>query len=343
MSETDKLIDSVKEIIGRGDSDNDWKIAPMEHAAVYESKAPLLAKTLRSSKAQGYAEMYTEEDAKADKARNKFKNTMWFANWAVFLTAVSGTFLVAGPGIQKFFPDCSETVFKVIGLTGAVTTALGTMYLKLIRGDELSGRWTTRRSKAEKYRLAFFKTVLAGSAENPESQLQAFEYTRRYLFDNQIDYFKMRGKHHETAADSALYKSVMATFCASLMTAAAGGLIWMDLKYGIVGALGTIATAWGTLVLSRSAIELDRVNAKRYLEILYQLRERKLLIDEYRRKIASGNKDAAQEYYTPVFALLEADHQSFIEDEKRRDLTVAETEKALSEAMKKLKTDVSEK
>ena len=143
-------------------------------------------------------------------------------------------------------------------------------------------------------------------------QLLVLEYTRRFLLDNQIDYFRDRGGEHENAARTALKHSTRAVFASWSFTAIAGALSLWHPEFAVFAGLGVIASAYAALAVSRSAVNQDRTNADRYLAAEYQLKERRLDLDAYRERTGSGDKGTVQEFFEPIFVALEADHQAFL-------------------------------
>ncbi len=100
----------------------------------------------------------------------------------------------------------------------------------------------------------------------------------------------------------------------------------------VIAGLGVIASAYATLAVSRSAVNLDRRNADRYRVAEDQLKERQLDIDIYREKIAAGNKGAVQEFFEPIFVTLEADHKGFLSDAEQREMAIGAMEQRLDAA-----------
>jgi hypothetical protein len=215
------------------------------------------------------------------------------------------------------------------------------MWLNQLQGGALPKRWAEERAKAEAKRLAYFKTVMEEAIEAPLDQLLALEYTRRFLLDNQIDYFKDRGGEHENAASAALKSSTQAVFVSSSFTAIAGALSMWRPEFAVFAAVGVIASAYAALAVSRSTVNQDRKNADRYLAAEYQLKERKLDLDTYRRKTASGEKGAVQEFFEPIFLTLEADHRAFLSEAEQRELAIGNMEKRLNAAKETLKKSAS--
>jgi hypothetical protein len=332
MSNTRELIRIACDAIGVGNSDTDWKIVPTEHAEMFEEKAPSLAENLRGSRPRGLAAMYEEWNAKAIKARDNFKNTVSKADTAVFCTASLGALLLVSGGLQVLLGVSGPWVVKAIGLLGVISSGFAVMWLNQLQGGALSKRWAEERAKAEAKRLAYFKTFMEKAMEAPLDQLFALEYTCRFLLDNQIDYFKDRGEEHESAASAALNTSTRAVFVSSSFTAIAGALSMWHPEFAMVAAVGVIASAYAALAVSRSAVNQDRKNADRYLAAEYQLKERKLDLDVYREKTASGENGAVQEFFEPIFLTLEADHRAFLSEADQRELAIGNMEKRLDAA-----------
>ena len=84
MTDTDALVETDRDTIGKGNSDTDWRIVPTEHAELFAKAAPSLARTLRDSRTIGLAGMYEDLNVKATKARDAFKETVGRADTAVF-------------------------------------------------------------------------------------------------------------------------------------------------------------------------------------------------------------------------------------------------------------------
>lgn len=336
MSNPDELIGIARDAIGAGNSDTDWKIVPTEHAEMFAEKAASLAANLRRAHPKGLAEMYEEWNAKAIKARDDFKNSVGKADTAIFCTAGFGALLLVVAGLQVPLGSFGPWATKVIGPLGIISATLAAMWLNQVRGGAFSKRWAEARAKAEAKRLTYFKAVMEGASKSPQDQLLVLEYTRRFLLDNQIDYFKDRGGQHENAADTALNNSTRSVFLSSSFTALAGVFSMWRPELAVIAALGVIASAYAALAVSRSAVNQDRKNADRYLAAEYQLRERRLDLDTYRERTVSGDNKAVQEFFEPIFVTLEADHKAFLSEAEQRELAIGGMEKRLDAAKQAL-------
>jgi hypothetical protein len=318
--------------IGEGDSDTDWKIVPTEHAELFADKAAPLAQALRGAQPNGRAKMYEELNRKAIEARDNFKNTVAKANTAIFCTASLGALLLIAGGLQEPLGKAGRWVAGVIGLLGVVSGGLATMWLNQVRISRLSERWTIERAKAEAKRLAYFKAVMGEANDKPLDQLLVFEYVRRFLLDNQIDYFRDRGGQHERAHNIAVKTSTQAVFVASTITAGAGLLSMLEPQLAIIAGIGVIASAYSTLVVSRSSLNLDRRNADHYRLAKDRLEERKLEIDIYREKIASGDMGVVQKFFEPIFVTLATEHKEFLDNVEQREIAIGNMEDRLRAA-----------
>jgi hypothetical protein len=332
MVPPEEQIRLAREAIGAGNSETDWKIVPSEHADMFATSAPNLARNLRSERTQGLAKIYERWNAQAMKDRDMFKITVGRANRAVFLTALFSALLLVTAGLQGQLGGVGPWLSRIIGLLGLLTAGLAAMWLHQVQEGSYAMRWAEARAKAEAKRLAYFKAVMEGASPAGNDQLLALEYTRRFLLDNQIDYFRERGMQHQHAADRALKASTEAVFFASIFTALAGCLaIWMP-SLAVVAGLGVVASAYAALIGSRSALNQDRKNADRYLAAEDQLSERKLDLEVYRQRIAAGDLQAVQEFFAPVFITLEADHKAFLTEADKREFAIGDMQNRLDAA-----------
>jgi type II secretory pathway pseudopilin PulG len=332
MSNPQELIDAAYDVIGEGNSETDWEIVPTEHAELFADQAGSLSRNLRGSRPKGLAQMYEELNEKAIKARDNFKRTVSRTDTAVFCTATLAALLLVAGGLQQPLGKAGPWVIGAIGILGVIAGGLATMWLNQIKGGDLAKKWSSARARAEAKRLAYFKSIMEGASDEPLEQLIVFEYTRRFLLDNQIDYFRDRGDRHLNAADIALKTSTQAVFVASIFTAVAGLLAILVPQLVVIAGLGVIASAYATLTMSRSTVNQDQKNADRYSVAEEQLKERKFDLDTYREMIASGDKGAVQEFFEPIFVALEADHKGFLNDAEQRELAIGAMEKRLDTA-----------
>ena len=314
------LITNARETIGEGEPATDWQVTPTEHARMFAEKAPSLAACLGGSRQMVLAESYEELNLRAVRAQALFKETAWKADLAVFATASLGALLLVTGGLDALQVKFGAWPVRSIGILGIITSGLATMWLSQLRGGGLATQWAGDRARAEAKRLAYFKSVLEDVA--PADQLLGFEYVRRFLLDNQIDYFRERGSKHESSARQTLTGSSRALFLASTFTAVAGALSLWSAKLALIASLGVIASAYAALTLSRSEMNQDRANAGRYLTAANRLLEMKAEIDKYRSRIAGGGTEAAQEFFQPVFEALTADHNQFLKEAEKRELAI---------------------
>lgn len=335
-----ELVDAAREAIGDGDPDFDWKIVPTEHAELFKEKATPLADLLHGSRPIGHAKKYEELNDRAVKARDDFKNTVAKANHAVFLAAALGALILVAVGLQTMVGEVAgRWVVGAIGLAGVVSGGLAAMWISQARDGNLAEKWSRERARAEAKRLEYFKVIMEEATDAPFNQLLVLEYTRRFLLENQIDYFRDRGREHEDGAGMALRRSTSAVFLASTLTAVAGLLAMVEPRFAVVAGLGVIATAYSALAASRSTVNLDRRNADRFRVAQDQLEERSLDLDMYRKRVASGEMGAVQEFYGPIFITLATDHKGFLDDGEKRDIELGAIERRLRSAEDALKDE----
>jgi xanthosine utilization system XapX-like protein len=336
MSNMKELIDEVRGVIGVGSADTDWKVIPTQHAEQFKPKAPTLAENLLAARPSGLAEEFEKLDSDAVKARDRFKKVVGRADYAVFFTASLAALLLVGAGIQDLLGEPGPRVVAGIGLLGVIAGGLAAMWLRQVKDGELARKWSCQRAKAEAKRLAYFKAVMMGAAQSPRDQLLALEYTRRFLLDNQIDYFRDRGSQHERAAATTLTRASWSVFFASTLTAIAGMLAVWKPQLALIAGVGVMASAFATLVNSRTSVNLDRKNADQYRNTGDTLGERKLDIDTYRERAADGDKQAVQEFFEPIFVALAADHRLFLDNLEKREMAIGAMEKRLDAATEAL-------
>jgi hypothetical protein len=332
MSEHQNAIKNAIHAIGTGNSGEDWRVEPSEHAKMFERVAPKLAEALRGARLTGLATSFEESDKVAIDAQRLFKSTVEKANRAVFATAAFGALLMVSGGLHALIGEYGVWIVRVMGLAGFIASGLGAMWLKRVQNGRLLNRWLETRARAEAKRLKYFKTVLKEAPRTAQDKLNAFEYVRRFLLDNQLDYFKERRAQHEKADSNAINKSTLAVFLSSTFTAIAGFLSILQPELALLAGLGAVATAYGAMKKSQSEMNLDSKNALRYAAAGERLFERNLELDDYRKRIAEGVPDAVEEFFEPIFVTLEADHQAFLSQPERRELAIGNMEKRLDAA-----------
>ena len=138
MQNSDDLIHSAKNAIGKGNSDEDWKITPTEHAKMFKDKAPSLAENLCGARTTGIAIMYEESNNKAIKARDDFKNTVNKANMAILITASFAALLLIVGGLQILLGTFGDFAIKIVGIFGFISSALASMWLTQVKGGTLA-------------------------------------------------------------------------------------------------------------------------------------------------------------------------------------------------------------
>jgi hypothetical protein len=328
----DELISTAREAIGEGEPESDWKIVPTDHANSQPAQASPLADVLRSSGPMGLAKIYVEDDRRAVEARDEFKGTIAKANWAVFFTASLAALLLIAGSLHDQLGEPARWLIGAIGCLGVVTGFLAMMWISEAKQGGFSDRWSKARASAEAKRLTYFKSVMEEASDEPLDQLLAFEYTRRYLLQNQIDYFRDRGREHEKGARAALKISTRAVFLSSTLTTIAGLMAMWEPNLTVIAGIGVIATAYSALAVSRSTLSQDQRNADRYRLGKEQLEAQALDIDRYRKKVVEEGADAVKEFYRPIFVTLASDHKRFLNDAEKRSVEIGAIQDRLRSA-----------
>ena len=337
MSNPQELIRTARRAIGDGEAD-DWKVNPSAHARMFERAAPTLADNLRRARPEGLAKMFEDKDHDAIRARDNFKRTASRADFSVFAAGSLAALLVVAVGLRDAYgEEASKYILASLGIAGVIASSFAAMWVGRARSGKLAQRWSNERANAEARRLSYFKDVMEGAHEDPIDRLFAFEYVRRFLLDNQIEYFQGRGLEHEKSAHTALDRSTYATFLASMLTAAGGALAVYFPDLGVVSGFAAVATHLGTYFTSKSETNLDRKNADRYSNVADALTIRRLDLDEYRLRVAEGDPDALIEFYEPIFMALSRDHQQFLSDGAQRESAIGN----MAARIKAARTDIN--
>lgn len=332
MTITKDFIADAIGAMGEDGHERDWEVVPTRHAKMFNETAPSLAGKLSGTRIGGLATMFNEKDQEAVEARDLFKKSARWADLAILVTASTAALLLISGGMQETLGSAGRWIVGIIGFIGIVSSSLGALWLSRIKQGQLARKWAKTRAKAEAKRLAYFKAVLEETAETADEQLLGLEYTRRFLLDNQIKYFKERGRLHASAGRTALNRSTTAVFLASSLTALAGLLAIVHPQLAMIAGLAVFASAFGTFAISQSKLNLDDQNADRYSKALDYLEMQRLDLDDCREKVASGDKNAISQFFEPVFVILEADHKAFLTDVELREFAIGKMEKRLDAA-----------
>lgn len=325
------------EIVGGGDAEHDWRIDPTGHADLFRAEAPELAGLLESDRPSLIADQYERYNDEAVEARDVFKSTVLRANRAIFVTAgVAAALLVIG-GLGELLGEASGAVVRGVGFVGTVSGALATMWLSRLQGGKLADRWAATRARAEAKRLAYFRAVIEAAQDTVERHF-ALEYVRRYLLDNQIDYFRDRGAEHRRAADRALTGATRAATVASTATALASAASIVEPRLAVLAGVGVVASGYAAFASSRTEVDQDRTNADRYAFALLRLEDRRLELSAYRERVAAGEEGAVETFYEPVFLVLRSDHDAFLDEAAKREAAIGEMRERLDAAKEGLKS-----
>ncbi|MEL7368777.1 MAG: hypothetical protein AAFN74_07690, partial [Myxococcota bacterium] len=179
MSNTQEVIRTARAAIGDSQAD-DWRIDPTAHAQWFERDAPTLADNLRRARPEGLARVFVERDQGAIRAQAQFKKTVRRANIAIFFAGSFAALLVVAIGLKENYAGYESIVIGGLGVAGILASSLAAMLAGLADRGSLAERWASERASAEARRLAYFKNVMEGARPEPNDQLLAMEYTRRF-------------------------------------------------------------------------------------------------------------------------------------------------------------------
>lgn len=334
----DNPIASAKAIIG-GAQENDYILAPKDHAKDLKSSAPALAEILEREELVSVVKQYERNDADARAAQRRFKAVAMRANFAVFLTVLLGAALLAGAQLPK---EITKPVLIVLTIAASLAGALATMWLFQIRSGALLERWMTARANTETMRLSYFLLItnaqppgdVASSLPLPLLQL---EYFRRYQLEIQIAFYGTRGEQHQAAADRTLGIGMGAVLVASLASALGGFLAAaVDPKFAAIAALGPIAAGLSALAGAKEALSQDRRNAERYRRTLTALQTLEGKIGEVRNIAALGELAPVQVYVQTIQEQLSLEHRQWLEAAESTKTALQTLEQSLKEAQARI-------
>jgi hypothetical protein len=307
-------IDQAVQAVGR-DRPNDYVLAPSSHAEELASKAPALARLLRTAKLETLALQYERLDRQAGAAQKKFKDAMAWANRALLLTTGLGAGVMVVGILATWAKDAAEPLSVVIGILAVLSGGMASMSLFRVREGNLLETWMSGRAHAEGARLSYFSTLVQGADNQPSDPplgLLKLEYFRRYQLDVQIAYYSRRGDDHRRSADLTLMIGGFAVAAGAVAAGSAGVLAAIDPRWAAVAALGVIGTAAAAYAATREAVNQDRRNAERYGRTLSALEILRGRLDDVRGGVLKGSQDVLEEYVAAVHEQLSLEHREWL-------------------------------
>lgn len=305
-------IDEAMEQIGPSE-ENDRQLLLPQHPTKYASIE--LGSILRGSEVEAEVELYSDYDAQAIASQKKFKTTAGKANRYLFLAATMTASIMA-IGILFHEHEYLNYFQLTVALAGSGFAAMAGVMLNRVRTGGMLARWSQYRSKAELYRIRYFRLVTqqAIEAAGPAIGLQSLEYFRRFQLEIQETYFGVRGKEHAEASEKTLERSTLLVGLVTLITMTTAIVAGFGEAVGAAfAAVALSVQAYATTLTQREAQNQDRANAERYShtrEKLIQLRGR---LDEVRREVAAGKRDILTHFVDAVHEVLTAEHSQWTE------------------------------
>jgi hypothetical protein len=317
-------------------------LAPLEHAKLYERRAPELAARLRKSDLRVSAESYVKRDAEASRLRDEFEKKSARARAAVLTSTIAAALLVSSagaaaiPGLPAGLLTSGVIVLSVVAVIAA---ALAGGWVQSIRGTAMLERWMKRRAEAERERERYF-TLLAEETRLEEPLLQ-LEYIRRYQLDVQRAFFDGRGEGHRRGADRQLVVISAATAAAGIATGVAGVLgASLHPSWTSLAAVGLVAQAFSARAENRLVSQQSLRHAERYDQTSAALADLYRLLDRVRQATASAGPDdeptVMREYVAAIHERLGAEHRQWQDDTQLAGEAVTRLETMIEDSQRKV-------
>lgn len=328
------LISLARTIVGEGNK-SDYIIAPTRHSEEFRDKAPELAEILNSSEVIAISEQYENKDQEALAAQKEFKHVFNRANISVFITAILIALILAIGIVAPLLPDLLEKVLLIgLSIGSVITGALASKDLNIIRQGKLLEEWMTRRAAAETTRLEYFYTV----ARLPEPvttsgfpvALLKLEYFRRFQLDVQRAYYRKRAKEHRQSAKKTLSYSTWAMAGATIVTGLAGVLGGaLNAQFAVIGALGTIFTAFSYFAAMKEEVYQNQRNAERYARTSQALEALSMQLDRVRKAVYAAGEKPLTDFIEAIHEQLSLEHRQWIDEQSQAQSAFVRLEETL--------------
>lgn len=322
---TEDAIKTVNEVRSAGplyDKDYVEKLPP---------HAMLLARVVAKDDVAKARERYHVADQRADRAQARFVLMGRVTAYSAFLSAVLGGVLLYIGSAQE-----TETWFLAVGMAQfalLVISLLGSMALYTLKPFRT---WRQQRGEAEAERIGLFARVMSdpGQPGDDERQLLALqlECFRRYLLDDQLDYFRRRGPEHRRAVRRAQILRGVALFLivvaalpllvklapvTSLPDWVRALLAWLPLEgqgvaemYALGGLVGGVLQG---LLAALAVISLSERNAGKFERMAGRLDDySKTRLPVARAAVADGNALLVGEFARQVASDLAAEASEWV-------------------------------
>ncbi|HEY0426453.1 MAG TPA: SLATT domain-containing protein [Pyrinomonadaceae bacterium] len=331
----DDFINKAKTVIGTS-ADDDYILAPIEHAKEYKDTASDLADILISSAVEGTAEQYVERDKIAIAAQAEFRRIFERANKLIFATAIFSALVLA---VSIVFPAIPHNpLVKQILLVGfslltAIFGALASRDLNIINNGELLKDWTAKRSDAEGHRLDYFYQIAQSIHQTTKGSIPVdllkLEYFRRYQLDMQMAFYRSKSQANKEMSKKILFSSSLAIAGASMATAFAGVLGAINGGFAAIAAFGTIFIAFSSYSATREEIYQYRRNAERYDRTLKILEDIRKKIDHVRQAVFLAGQKPLTDFIDAVHEQLSLEHSQWLGEQSQALSAVAKLEETL--------------
>ncbi len=339
-----EIIESAHQIIGEK-KDTDYQINPSTHAELYAENAPHLAGLLKSAGLSITANEYEEYDQDATNYRDSFKLWSNRMRWSVFLTAVFSAFLATFASWMLIFElqdtALSRTVFSIIGILSVIFGATGMFCQQIVSKKNLLKNWMEKRSMAESMRLKYFDSVTVEKTDPALSHLipldhLRLEYIRRYLLEEQHNYYKNRGREHEKRAGNLLFISAGALTAVAIINGISIFLGFGEIYMSAISVFALIAAALSSMTSNIEETNQDKRNAERYDRTVSALNNLWKRINEIHRAIFNGQLDLLYNYVQAITEILSTEHRQWSKEFDLRLSAIGKLEMELDKFNQKM-------
>lgn len=329
--------DDIKASIGKNAAD-DYTLNLEQHRERYQSIFPELVALLQRPDIAYIVTQYHAADRAALQYQQMYRNYSQRLRWVVFLGIIASTLMITigtlpnHNFISTRYPSLPEQLLRIAAIATIIFSAIGTVYVQLLKGQRYLEQWMKNRAIAEEERIDFFET-LAKKVSNQDITLQliVLEYFRRYQLDKQINYYNYRSEEYNQK-----YSRIM--FVGALL---AGGVIIVNGITGVLGigfsflaSLALILQGYSALINNKESSEQYQRSALCYEKLSRQLSEIRSRMDQVRQAIHRGDHSVLLSFIKSVHTPMAAEHQQWLETMGKSNEALQELEEQLNQISK---------
>jgi len=328
------LINKAIAAIGHN-QDDDYIIAPRQHANILSELAAPLAALLNTEKISFLAVEYERSDQDALSAQGDFMVWSKWSHIALLLSVVFASLLAAMPLLKEFLtPDTLDFALALSSVLAVFCSGAAGVCLNHIRSGNLLAKWMSKRAEAETLRLEYFSEIVEAELPADDKGLKPtllqLEYFRRYQLDVQLSYYENRGKKHAAASNSALLTGTMIMAGVALISAITGiAGVSVDPSWATLSLLAIVLQAYAAKTSGIEALNQDGRNAERYSRTRKTLARLKANLDPVRTAVCNGKRELLQQFVEAVHEQLSLEHRQWLKEAKFRNSALDRLEQKL--------------